>query len=338
MPRVKSYLRDAKGLWPNIAALSYVIASYLLGWWCLFHPALVINVGGALLLGHAMIIAAYLVHDCAHNAIFKNTSHNVRLGTALNWICGGCYGRFEDVRYKHLRHHGANADLISFDYRAFLQRHPFLLKMVAALEWFYIPAVEILMHAVLMLTPFLLPGRAAQRGRVCAVAIIRGLLLVGVASISLRAVLFYLLAQWLLLTVLRFMDAFQHTYVISLLLDDRNAGNEKSGNREYEEANTYSNLISVRWPWLNLLTLNFTYHNVHHAQPLAGWYRLPQLHAERYPGGCKQRVLFVDQLRCFHRHRVVRVLGENGDQSDMVAATRAGAAVGADALSFLTAF
>ncbi|MET0377967.1 MAG: fatty acid desaturase [Spongiibacteraceae bacterium] len=338
MSRVRGYLRDPAGLWPNTAALTYAIAGYVIGWWCMFHPSLSLNVGGAILLGHAMIIAAYLIHDCAHNAIFKNPHHNVRLGAALNWLTGGCYGRFEDLRYKHLRHHNANADLISFDYRVFLLRHPRLLRVVSVLEWFYIPAVEILMHAVLTGAPLVLPGRAAQRTRVVTVIIIRVVLLVGVALVSLKAFLFYLLAQGLLLTVLRFMDAFQHTYAISLLLDDRDAGNEQRGNRAYEEANTYSNLISTRWPWLNLLTLNFAYHNAHHAHPIAGWYRLPQLHDELYPQDCAQQVLFVDQLRCFHRHRVARVLGENDDQFDMVASTRAGAAVGAAALSFLTAF
>lgn len=331
-------LRDPESLWPNLAALGYVAIGYSAGWWFLFRDNPVANFLGALWLGHAMIIAAYLIHDLAHNAVFKNPNANTALGAALNWITGGCYGRFEDVRYKHLRHHASNADLVSFDYRAFLRRHPLLARAVLALEWCYIPAVELLMHAMLFAAPFALPGRDAQRRRTAIVATVRAVMLVVVALVSLKAVVFYLLAQWLLLTVLRFMDAFQHTYVISLLLDDRNAGNEKRGDRAYEEMNTYSNLISVRWPWLNLLTLNFAYHNAHHAQPIASWHRLPRLHAQLYPGGCPQRVRFVDQLRCFHRHRVVRVLGENDDRFDMVHAARSGDAVGANALNFLTAF
>jgi fatty acid desaturase len=332
------YLRDDEALWPNVGALAYVVAGYAVGWWCLFQDALIVNAAGALLLGHAMIIAAYLIHDLAHNAVFKNPHYNARLGAALNWITGGCYGRFEDVRYKHLRHHAANADLVSFDYRSFLRRHPLLLRVVLVLEWCYIPAVEILMHVMLVLAPFVLPGRADQRARTAFMVVVRGALLIALLLIAPRALLFYLLAQWLLLMVLRFMDAFQHTYVISLLLDDREAGNEKRGDRDYEEHNTYSNLISLRWPWLNLLTLNFAYHNAHHARPILSWHRLPQLHAQLYPRGCPQRVRFVDQLRCFHHHRVARVLGENDDQFNMIDATRAGRAVGADALNFLTAF
>jgi hypothetical protein len=46
----------------------------------------------------------------------------------------------------------------------------------------------------------------------------------------------------------------------------------------YEQAETYSNLILTRHPWLNLLTLNFEYHNAD--QHRASWprYRLPALH------------------------------------------------------------
>src|SRR5690606_16768136 len=112
-----------------------------------------------------MVIAAYLIHDCAHHAIFKNPRYNDRLGTALNWLTGGCYGAIEDVRYKHLRHHSANADLVCFDYRNFLRRRPRLLRAVRTLEWCHIPAVEMLMHAMLIAAPFVLPGRASQRRR-----------------------------------------------------------------------------------------------------------------------------------------------------------------------------
>ena len=35
---------------------------------------------------------------------------------------------------------------------------------------------------------------------------------------------------------------------------------------------------------LNLLLLNFSYHNAHHERPIEPWYRLPALHARLYPG------------------------------------------------------
>ena len=50
----------------------------------------------------------------------------------------------------------------------------------------------------------------------------------------------------------------------------------------YEYENTYSNLLSERWRWLNLLVLNFPYHNAHHVRPGVPWYRLPALHRSLY--------------------------------------------------------
>lgn len=334
----RHHLRDVDSRWPNAMALAYSIGGYLLGWSLLFSSSVLFILFGALLLGHAMVIAAYLQHDLAHNAVFKAVSLNTRVGAALGWLTGGCYGRFEDLRYKHLRHHIANADLIAFDYREFLRRRPRLLWLVERLEWLYIPTVELLMHTMLVVAPFMLPGRSEQRHRVLLVCAIRMPLLIALGVMAPRALLFYLLSQWLLLTMLRFMDAFQHTYEISTDLDNRHAGNLHRGDRSYEEQHTYSNLISARWPLLNLLTLNFAYHNAHHAQPAVCWYRLPHLHKSLYPKGCPQQVAFADQMRCFHRHRVARVLGENDEHRDMREALRNGQALGANGLNFLTAF
>jgi fatty acid desaturase len=47
---------------------------------------------GTLWLGHAMVIAAYLLHECGHNAVFSHRSTNARLGTVLTWITGSSYG------------------------------------------------------------------------------------------------------------------------------------------------------------------------------------------------------------------------------------------------------
>ena len=59
------------------------------------------------------------------------------------------------------------------------------------------------------------------------------------------------------------------------LVDEARARGKAVADRQYEEDNTYSNLLSTRYPWLNLLVLNFCYHNVHHNKPSEPWYRLP---------------------------------------------------------------
>jgi fatty acid desaturase len=67
-----------------------------------------VNAAATLLLAHAMVIAAYLIHECGHNLVFKRSRHNAALGRAMSWLCGASYGTYEDMRYKHFRHHVDN--------------------------------------------------------------------------------------------------------------------------------------------------------------------------------------------------------------------------------------
>ena len=42
-------------------------------------------------------------------------------------ICGASYSTFEDIRYKHFRHHVDNDDVVWFDYEKFFLSHPRIL-------------------------------------------------------------------------------------------------------------------------------------------------------------------------------------------------------------------
>ncbi len=333
------YLRHSDGLWPNIGALSYITLTYFTGWWLMSLPHIVANIAGVISCAHGMIIAAYLIHDCAHNSIFKSSEHNAVLGKLLNWITGACYGTYEDLRHKHMRHHVDNADPLIFDYRGLLKRHPLLERIVFALEWAYIPAVEILMHGMLLIAPFVYESKRDQRGYLIKIIFIRSLLLAGLVMWSPRAVLGYAAAYLVMLTFLRFMDSFQHNYEILMNLDDPDAVFPFKGDRDYEESNTYTNFISTRWPWLNLLALNFTYHNAHHTRPVEPWYRLPKLHHELYSEtDYVQAINLQQQLVSFHRNRVARIYSETYGQVDVPVSLKNGSAVGANGLNFLTAF
>jgi fatty acid desaturase len=238
-----------------------------------------------------------------------------------------------------MRHHIVNADPVAFDYRGLLKRKLWLERLVFALEWAYIPAVEMLMHAMLLLAPFYFPEKSAQRSRLLGVIAVRGALLLLLLWWSPRAVLGYAMAYLLLLTVLRFMDAFQHNYELSLDLENPNAVFPHKGDRHYEQGNTYSNLISQRWPWLNLLVLNFCYHNAHHEKPTLAWHRLPELHRQMCAGSAQQLTIgFAQQLRSYHRNRLVRIYSDNYGNTEVRQALADGTAVGANGLNFLTAF
>ena len=170
------------------------------------------------------------------------------------------------------------------------------------------------------------------------VVLIRGAAFTAILVVSAKAALLYLLAYLLFMTVLRFMDAFQHNYEIHLTLDTPDAPAPFRGDRDYEERNTYSNFLSRRWPWLNLLVLNFNYHNAHHAKPTVPWHQLPALHHDLYPTACPQQLGFLEQLRSYHNNRVARVLSPDYGSTNVRTALDEGRLVGANALSFLTAF
>lgn len=336
----RNYLRDAAGLWPNLAAVSFAFLGYLGGLALLLAPSDWLLLPGIPLMAQAMVTAAYLIHECAHNTIFKSAGHNARLGRALNWLTGGCYGTYEDLRHKHMRHHVDNADVIALDYRGWLQRHPRVLKLFQGLEWAYIPAVDLMMHAILMAAPFLFPDKHDQRRRVIGVAIVRWSLGLLLFWYSWKAWLGYVLAYCMMLMVLRFMDAFQHSYDYVLALKDKPELIVHKGDRAYEDSHTYSNPVSLTYPWFDWLTLNFGYHNAHHTRPTAPWYRLPKLHRDTYGDDRRMIVPFKAQLLSFHRRRVARVLLDDAELDPKVVSQRwqDGNFVGSTGASFLTAF
>ena len=86
----------------------------------LIQASWLVNLLATMMLAHGMVIAAYMIHECGHNLVFRKHSHNAVLGKSLSWLCGSAYGTFEDIRYKHFRHHVDNDDVVWFDYEEFL--------------------------------------------------------------------------------------------------------------------------------------------------------------------------------------------------------------------------
>ncbi len=167
-------IKEPDGLAYYGAATGYAIVAYVLGFAGLFHQQWPVNLLATLLLAHAMTIAAYLIHECGHNLVFSHRRHNAQLGRFMSWLCGAAYGTYEDIRYKHFRHHVDNDDVVWFDYDRFFEEHPVLTRIIRVLEWFYIPAHDLLMHAVMVFTSFVIPARRKQRVRNVTVILVRG--------------------------------------------------------------------------------------------------------------------------------------------------------------------
>ncbi len=199
----------------------------------------------------------------------------------------------------------------------------------------YVPSVEFLMRGMVVAAPFS-GGTMAQRVRVLLLLAVRVAFFAALAWVSWKAVLLYALAYMIFLTVLRFMDAFQHTYEVFASRSLQAAPIDPRRDLRYEYENTYSNLVAERWRWMNLLVLNFPYHNAHHVRPGMPWYRLPDLHYSLYGEKDGQVIACRDLAASYHRHRVARVLAE--DYGSVSAdGDRAGAFLGAVGVSFLTA-
>lgn len=318
---------------PNVLALAYVTLGYAGGLWLMLSPFLILNLFGIVLFAHGMVIAAYLIHECAHNSLFRKNRYHRWLGEVLLWICGASYSDYEDVRHKHVRHHTDRADVVSFNYREHIQHYPRWLELIQFLEWLYIPAMEIVMHALVIILPFVKANRKHRRVRVLTVLLLRVALFAWLASISWRILIFYPIAYLLFLTVMRFMDVHQHTYALYETLDSPRGPEAKRFDRDFERRHTYSNLLSVKHPWINLLVLNFPYHNAHHEQPGRPWHQLPTLHRTLFGDDDTQILSFRDLLKSYHRFRVERVVNE--DDIDLPAKNRGPGFIGVDGVSFL---
>ena len=267
------------------------------------------RLAGTLLAAHTLVIAAYLTHECIHESVFREHRWNARLGALLTWLCGGAAAGYERLRRKHLHHHLDRVDPIAFDYRTFLVRHSLVRGVVTALEWLYVPALELLLRAVSIVRPFRNPAFAGERRRVAVVvmsrAVFAGVLLVlGPVVLSL-----YVVAYLLFVVAARLGDAFHHTFDLIVVPDyGLDFGPPPGKDRLYEQANTFTNPLSMRWPALNLLVLNFVFHNAHHDKPGIPWHRLPALDHRLYGDDSRQVVPLRRLLAEFHRHRVARLL------------------------------
>jgi len=322
--------------WPNAVVILYTFLGWGLGIWLLTSGHWLLNAAGVVLTAHTLIYSAYLIHECVHHTLFDGLRPNDRLGVLLSWLNGACLADYQRLKKKHLRHHADRLDVVTFDYRAALGATPNWIRQCAlALEWAYVPVIELLMRGMIIAYPFRY-GTVATRIRLVLFLIVRVAFFTALAVISIKAVLLYALSYLLFLHVLRFLDAFQHTYEVFPSHSLAPAPVDPRRTRRYEYENTYSNLVSERWAWLNLLVLNFPYHNAHHERAGESWYRLPGLHRSLY-GKTDQQVVTCRALaRSYHRHRVTRVLAE--DYGSVAAdGERASGFLGAVGVSFLTA-
>lgn len=327
--------RYRDGIAHNLAALAYAVLGWFGGIALITNTGPILSLCGILLIAHTLTISAYLIHECEHGTIFVRARDNDNLGSALAWMSGACIAPYAGLKEKHLRHHADRLDVVSFDYRATLQAAPaWFRRAILALEYLYIPAVEYLMRGLVIRHRWALGGAARINLMTILAVRLAAFALLGV--IAPMALMAYAIAYAIFLHILRFQDAFQHTFDVYHAPDLAAAPPELVRDRAYEHENTYSDVVSADHPWLNLLVLNFAYHNAHHAKPAEPWYRLARLHRKLYADDRTQVLPVGTLLASYHHHRVARVMaahyGEVAPTGD-----RAHGFLGAVGVSFLTA-
>ncbi len=320
-----------KLLW-NVSVITYTFLAYVGGTVLLLSSNWGMNVLGLLLLTHSLVYSAYLSHEFMHGTLFKTRRWNAVLGSAMLWLNGGCYYGFKALADQHIAHHVDRVDVFTFNIPAAMAMLPAPLRWgIISMEWLYFPIVSFWARWQSVLHRAM--GDWKKRCRVVALIMIRVTIFTGIGLLSLKALLLYFLAYIGMITVLRFVDAFQHTY--EAFLPDTPLPKR---DRNHEQAHTYSNLLSRRYPWLNLLLLNFGYHNAHHAVMACPWHSLPALDQKLANSHQDQYISVVQQLKNYHRFRIKRLFVGQGQTRDSQGHPTPDCFYGAVDVSFLTLY
>lgn len=317
--------------WLNGLALAYVVFGYGLSIILMSAQHWLANGLGVLLLIHTLMWAAYFVHELVHGTVFRRPRLNAFVAQVMLFLTGSCYCRFRDLARNHLAHHKNRADFSAFSITDFLRSQPaWLLKSIVVLEWLYFPAINFILRWFCALSPFLGQARRDERWRNGILLVVRGGFFTALGLYSWRAVLLYFVAYVCFINILRFMDCFQHTYEVFQIGQPL-----PQYSLDYEEANTYSNVLPIGLTWLNVLFLNFGYHNAHHHVIQCPWYLLPQLDAELYQAGYRQRVTLNRFIKNYHQFRVHRLFSKEGHVTEADGELNLDTFYGAIGVSFL---
>lgn len=312
---LNSLLRRKQLFWDSFAML-YTLGSYGGSIWLLLAENFWLNAIGVVLLTHSLVLSAYLAHEFMHGIPFANMKWNALGGNTMLWLNGSCYIPFQELVQMHIAHHINRIDYCRFDISGFLRSIPAWLRLLLlGLEWLYFPSLAFLLRIRLMFASFLTPDRRHDRGRTILIMLIRGSLFTVLAILSVKAILLYFVAYISMIHILRFVDAFQHTYdslPVGETIPEHHENVSSELARRYEQANTFSNVISVRFPWLNLLLLNFGYHNAHHEVIKCPWYHLPALNCALYADQSHHYITLLELVGNYHRFRVSRILTGQG--------------------------
>jgi fatty acid desaturase len=293
----------------NVIAIIYALSLYSLGIGLILQQSWLFHIFGVLAIIHSLIISTALTHEFIHGNIFKSRKLNKFFGEMMTHVNGACYAPWETLVEHHFNHHLHHVDVVRFNVAKYLNHDlPHWFRSIyVVLEWLYFPVLEFEMRWRIIFDPLMDNKKRSLLGRTIFWAMIRTIGFGLLAWVSWKALILYFVAYVSFVNLTRFADAFHHTYEYTI------SGEEfPQLDRDHEQKNTFSNLVSARYPWLNLLFLNFGYHNAHHYNMSCPWHDLPELHHQLY-GESQQCLLPLPLLIInYHRFRLRRLFSGQG--------------------------
>ncbi|HNN94958.1 MAG TPA: fatty acid desaturase [Pseudomonadota bacterium] len=287
----------------SCAVLAYTLLGYLVGLACVLSGSPLVAVAGIALLIHTTVLSGLLNHELIHRSVFRNPRVNDLLGSVVSLLNGACHVPFALLRRQHIAHHINKVGYDSFSITEWVKGLPRLPRIILiTLEWFYFPILSFISRGRALTYPFRNKKYRHLRLRVAVAILFRMAILI----------LFYLINPWSVLSVFishigmisafRLYDCYHHTFQVIPL------GSKipvLPGN--YEQERTFSSLLSREHAWLNLIFLNYGYHNAHHYLFAAPWYHLPTIDRLMFGESNQRHILFRDWITWYHKNRIRRI-------------------------------
>ena len=297
------------GILLNCAVIFYIVGGYFVSWLTFFSPSVSINLLGCGLLTHSLIASAYMAHEFMHGSVFKSMKWNTVGGNIMLWLNGSYYSGFRNLAKIHITHHINSIDSADFDIPRFLRDSSKPVRyIILGLEWLYFPAVNFFLRFREILILFQRRNLSKSKLHLFLFLIVRAVFFLFIGIHSTKALILYFLSYVSMINILRFMDAFQHTYDVfpsSSKLPKRDT--------KYEQENTFSILFPNHLSWLNLLFLNFGFHNAHHADMKCPWHQLDSLNEHLFPVLETNTIPILNAVKSYHYFRIKRLLLGQGN-------------------------
>ncbi|CAF1177736.1 unnamed protein product [Adineta steineri] len=300
-------------LFINTITITYMVGGYILALYCLMYiDSFLMSLIATLLLTHVMVVALAISHECIHSCMSYSLWFNHAVGELSLVMSGALYVPFSELQRQHKEHHSTQAAIDSYLVSHILSTWPqWLCVVILPLEACYIPVLSFVSWWRTLIVPLYVEKYRYLRARIIIMFILRHIFFYVMWCIRPTSVVCYFIAHVLFIDIMRVYDAYHHTIPFvsrGTMLPKRDI--------YYEQQTTYSTVFgwhtTIRRV-LDLVFLNYGYHNAHHFYPRVPWYRLHELDETMYPKSNGHIIRLPGVLKEYHRRRLDRITLKKGD-------------------------